>query len=341
MTRLSWKIAALALGALAVSLPARVLNAQELPQVDEAQQFQRVRTLQESAQPATGAEPALYPGEEADTGKQVILETAQPHWNWVNINLDAQYFYTSNAFLSGTGLNGRQKSGTLMLVTTAQGEIDAPPIRLPYGQLFTEVGYQEQRFDYGFGDAHNDVRRLDFDVANVYANAQYDLPGQWTIAGNLIYTRFLNDGNYLEFYKELVPTLRIRKAFNLGDKLRAAMEYSANYRFTDEVPFPQQSRGANNRTDQALDFGLTWQVSQKFGVRPFYRFQYSYYPDYYAGQSRNDFLNTLGVSADYSFNDWSTIRLFLTYEFRNSDASTVPNYQNLDVGAGLSVSLRF
>jgi hypothetical protein len=336
MSRLSI-ITAFALGALAVCFPARLLEAQALPQIDQAQQVQRVRQLEGPVQAMTSADPSLYSGEEEDTGQQLILQPAgQPHWDWVNVSLDSQYFYTSNAFLSGTAIRS-----TAILVTTADGEIDAPAIRVPGGQLFTQLGYQYQRFFYGIGDAHNDTRRLDFDSATLYADAQYDLPGQWTAAVDLAYNRLLNHGNFDEFYKELVPTLSIRKSWQIWDQLEALVQYSANYRFTDEIRAPYQGRDCNDRTDQALDFVLVWQVAPKVDIRPFYRFQYSYYPDYFAGQNRNDYLHTLGISADYALNSWSSIRIFLTYEARDSDAATVADYRKLDVGGGLSVGLRF
>jgi hypothetical protein len=337
MNRLYRKISVLALAALAVCMPARLLEAQTLPQIDQAQQVQRVRELQTPAQGATSAEPSLYNGEEEDTGQQLILQTGvRPHWNWVNLSLDTQYFYTSNAFLSGTAIHG-----TALLVTTIDANLDAPPIQVPYGQLFTQLGYQYQRFFYGIGDAHDSVRRLDFDSATLYANAQVNLPDQWTAALDLAYNRLLNHGNFDEFYKELVPTFRIGKTFDVCANLQASIEYSGNYRFTDEIRAPYQGRDCNNRTDEALDFVLVWQLAPKVDIRPFYRFQYSYYPDYFAGQTRNDFFHTLGVAADYTINSWSSARIFLTYEARDSDAATVADYRKLDVGGGLSVGVQF
>ena len=341
MTSIS-KIAAVALGALTLCLSARPLDAQELlPQLDQAQQVQRVRSLETPGQVASASAPSLYPGEEVDTGQQYILQLAQqPRWNWFNFSLDNQYFYTSNAFLSGTA-SGNAIRGTTLLVTTGDGEVDVPPILTPYGQLFTQLGYQYQRFWYGLGDAHNNVRRLDFDLATLYLQAQYDLPGQWSIGGNVSYNRLLDHSDFDEFYKEVVPTLSVEKIFNIRDNLQATLEYSGNYHETDEVPYPGYSRQANNRTDQALDFALTWQAAPKVIVRPFYRFQYSYYPGYFQSQSRNDFLHTLGISASYCFNQWSSIRVFLSYELRDSDAATVPDYRKFDAGGGVSLAFRF
>jgi hypothetical protein len=308
--------------------------------VDQVQQVQRIQEL-ESPQgrfSLNGSVPPLYPGEEKDTGRQLLLATApQPLWNWFNLNIDSQYFHTSNAFLSKTGVKG-----TGMLVSTIDAEVTAPPVTVPYGQLFTRAGFQYQWFDYGMGGASDDLSDLDFDVATIYAEAQYELPDQWAVFANVAYTRLLFDGNgYDEFYKEVVPMIRLEKIFNIRDDLKFTFGYSGNYRFSDEVPFPEQTRYCNNRTDQALTLLLTWNVAPKVDIRPFYRFQYSYYPDYFAGQSRNDFLHTLGISADYYINSWSSIRIFLTYELRDSDASSTLDYRKLDVGGGLSAGIRF
>jgi len=309
-----------------------------LPQLNQAQQVQRVRALENPRQSGTAGAPSLYPGEESDTGDQLILGVAPPRrWDWVNVSLDSQYFYTSNAFLSRTNVHG-----TEVLVNSIDAELDAPPITVPYGQVFTELGYQYQWFDYAIGGANDHFSDLDFDSATLYAEAQYSLPDNWSLDGNLSYNRLLNDGNgFNEFYKELVPSLSLQKVIPLRKNLQAAVAYSGNYRFTDEAPYPDLGRRCNNRTDEAVEFDLTWQVTPKIDVRPFYRFQYSYYPDYFAGSTRNDFLHTFGVAADYSFNSWSSIRAFLDYEALDTDAASVGDYRKLDVGGGLSAAIKF
>ena len=326
------------LGALAGWLPSRTLDAQALPQVNQAQQVQRVRALETPQQSANAGDPSLYSDEESDTGDQVILAVAPPQrWNWINVSLDSQYFYTSNASLSPA-----HAAGTEMLVNTIDAELDAPAITVPYGSLFTQLGYQFQWFDYGIGGANDHFSDLDFDSATLYAGAQYSLPDNWWAYVDLSYNRLLNDGNgFDEFYKELVPSFSLQKVFKLQKNLQATVEYSGNYRFTDEVPYANLSRSCNNRTDEALDFELTWQITKKVDLRPFYRFQYSYYPSYFAGSTRNDFLHTFGVTADYSLNSWSTIRVFLDYELLDTDAASVGDYRKLDVGGGLSAVFKF
>jgi hypothetical protein len=338
MRRISWKIVGLSVGALAGLVHGRAVEAQALPQVNQAQEVQRVQALETPQESAKAGDPSLYDGEESDTGDQVILATApSTRWNWISLSVDSQYFYTSNASLSPT-----HADATEMLVNTIDAELDAPSITVPYGSLFTHLGYEYQWFDYGIGGASDHFSDLDFDSATLYAGAQYSLPDNWWAYVDLSYNRLLNDGNgYDEFYKELVPEFSLQKVFTLEKNLEATVEYSGNYRFTDEVPYPSLSRSCNNRTDEALDFELTWQVTPKIDLRPFYRFQYSYYPSYFEGSARNDFLHTFGVAADYSFNSWSSIRVFLDYDLLDTDAASVGDYRKLDVGGGLSAGIKF
>lgn len=337
MSRIPRKLAMPALGALACCLPPRMAQAQALQQVEQAQQVQRLREFQ-PAQASTSDDPSLYPGEEEDTGRQFLLRTVSlPHWNWISLSLDSQYYHTSNAFLTNTG-----KQGAGLLVSTIDAEVDAPPIAVPFGQLRARAGYLYQWFDYAIGDGPGTLSQLDFDAATTYLEADYDLPANWYAVANLSYTRLLNNGaGYDEFYKELVPSLRIGKTIQLRQDLIASVEYYGNYRFTDETATPDLARSSSNRTDQALNFALTWQFAKKMDLRPFYSVQYSHYPGYFAGQSRNDFLQTVGVYADYSINAWSSIRVFVSYEARDSDAASVPDYRKLDAGGGVSANFNF
>jgi len=338
MNRLSPKIARIILGAFASCCLSATLDAQVLSQIEQVQRDVKLRPLDQASASPTQSVPPLYSGEEADSGNQLLLE-ARPHqhWNWINLTLDSEYYYTSNAFLTNTG-----NKGTELLINTLDAAIAAPPITVPYGQLFTRAGYQHQWFDYGIGGPGDHFGKLNFDAGTVYAEAQYELPNHWEIFGNLTYTRLLSEDNdYSEFYKELIPTLGVEKRLQLSKTVQLTIDYSGNYRFTDEAPFPGQSRDCNNRTDQALALVLDWQAAPKVIIRPFYQFQYSRYPDFFDNHGADQLLYTMGVSANYCFNSWSSVRLFLSYEIRHSDSPEIPDYRKLDAGGGLSVALKF
>jgi hypothetical protein len=336
MSRPAWKVAALVIGALTGCFPLRVAEAQEQAEVGQSIQVQRMQQTRAPQQQAPSNDPTLYPDEETDTGNQVLLQTA-PRWDWVDITLDTQYYHTSNAYLRRTNLEA-----TWLLVNSIDAEIDAPPIAVPNGDLYTDLGYQYEWFDYGIGGAGADLSDLDFDSATLYGEAQYALPDNWAVFGNLSYNRLLNDGNgFTEIYKEIIPTVRLEKAWSIRQDLETAVEYSGNYRITDEIANARQGRSCNNRTDEVLYFALTWQVTPQIDIRPYYRFEYSYYPSFYSGASRNDFLHTFGMTVDYSFNSWSSIRVFMDYEILDTDATSIGNYRKLDVGTGISAGIKF
>jgi len=326
------------LGAAALCIAAGIAGAQPPFQVQQLQSSQQRDQLQGGASQAQTGEsvPALYPGEEKDTGKQVLLgPVMRPQWQWVNVSLDSQYLYTSNALLD----DGNKKSAGL-LISSVEADLNAPPVTLGPGQLFTQLGYQYQWFNYGLGGAN--LHTLDFDAATLHADALYQLPDQYEIDASLEYTRLLSEANnYDEVYRELVPTLGLAKSFQLQSNLQLGVDYSADYRITGEPPFQSQSRSANNRTDQSLALTLNWQVAPKVILRPFYRFQYSYYPNYYADHSRTDYLNTVGLSASYCFNSWSSIRIFIDYEILDTNSQIIPDYHKLDAGGGVAAEFKF
>ncbi len=327
---------AAALGMLALGLPVSSAMGQALAQVEQTQQVQRIRELAPGQ--VSPEDPALYPGEEEDTGEQLLLQTAPPHgWQWINLSLDSQYLHTSNAYLTT-----QNKTGAGLLISTIDGEVDAPALNLPFGPLYGRAGYQYQWFNYGLGGPGGKVGDLDFDAATTYIEGACQLPGDWYVTGNLSYTRLLTDGSgYHEFYKELVPTLRVEKSVQLRANVEASVEYAGNYRVTDEPAFPNLGRSCNNRTDQSLEFAVTWQFAKRMDLRPFYSFQYSYYPSYYDGQSRNDYLHTLGVYVDYYVNSWSSIRVYVSYDAFKSSAASVQDYRKLDAGGGISAAFKF
>ena len=63
--------------------------------------------------------------------------------------------------------------------------------------------------------------------------------------------------------------------------------------------------------------------------------------DFFVRIDRNDFYNTLGLSLIYNFNDWASLRTFVSYENRNSTDDTVADYNKWDSGAGVTFSARF
>jgi hypothetical protein len=94
----------------------------------------------------------------------------------------------------------------------------------------------------------------------------------------------------------------------------------------------------NDRLDSTLGLFYSQELLPHLVVQPYYRFQWSHYTE---NSDRNDFYNTLGLSLIYSFNDWASLRTFVSYENRNSTDDTVADYNKWDSGAGVTFSARF
>jgi predicted porin len=56
---------------------------------------------------------------------------------------------------------------------------------------------------------------------------------------------------------------------------------------------------------------------------------------------RNDLYNTVGLAVVYNFNEWASVRAFVSYENRNSSDDSVADYNKLDAGGGLTFMARF
>ena len=62
----------------------------------------------------------------------------------------------------------------------------------------------------------------------------------------------------------------------------------------------------------------------------------------YGSQSaRFDYLHSFGLSTYVTLHQNVSLRGFLSYEIKDSDAPKVPDYQKFDIGGGLNLNVRF
>src|SRR5437870_7349875 len=88
-----------AMQSLLFALVAQGVNAQEPGKIEQVDNVRERQTLQRPRFHETV--PQLYKGEEEDVGRQTVLGPGfAGRWDWVHLTLDAQYFYTSNVFLT-------------------------------------------------------------------------------------------------------------------------------------------------------------------------------------------------------------------------------------------------
>ena len=114
------------------------------------------------------------------------------------------------------------------------------------------------------------------------------------------------------------------------------MGYFGAYHLTHSDPLP--TTNINDRLDSVFLATAVHQLCEKVIIQPFYRFQHAHYTE---NSDRNDVTNTFGIALAYLINDWASVRVFTSYEVRDSTDATIPDYHKWDTGGGVSVSIKF
>jgi hypothetical protein len=281
---------------------------------------------------ATQTAPELYPGESADVGPQYLLIQQMMRRSWVEGALDVQYYYTSNALLTE-----RDKQGTGLLVSTAWAAFAPTPFKLGDGELAIRAGYREQMYNYGLDSTQNQLNNLDFNVSTVFAGARWLWREQWIFGLGAEYNRFLShQDDWNEFYTELLLAWGVERVFSFSERTQLSLAYAGGYHWTHTDPIPTSD--VNNRLDTILSVTLTQELLSRLLLQPFYRFQVTHYTE---SSTRTDIYNTVGVSLSYLFTEWASVRIFASYEVRNSNDDSVQDFQNLNAGGGITFAVRF
>ena len=293
---------------------------------------ERPRVPQRYFAETTKAAPELYPGESTDVGPQYLLIQEKMRRSWVEGALDVQYYYTSNALLTE-----RDKQDTGMLVTTAWAAFAPTPFALGDGQLAIRAGYRQQTFNYGLDSTSNQLNNFDFTVGSVFAGARWLWRENWIFGLGAEYNRYLSHENdWSEFYTELLLAWGVERVFSFSERTQLSLAYAGGYHFTHTDPIP--TTNVNDRLDTILSLTLTQELLPRLLLQPFYRFQVARYTE---SGNRTDIYNTLGVSLSYLFTEWASVRLFASWEVRNSNDDSVQDFQNLNAGGGVSFVVRF
>jgi hypothetical protein len=191
-----------------------------------------------------------------------------------------------------------------------------------------------------------DTNDFNFDVMTVFADTRFVWGDGWIAGVGFEWNRLLGfepvaNYDYQQFYQEWVPTWRFGKAFAFSDEMVLTAEYFGDYRFTNVDPIAVLGlpSNINDRTDHGIRIQYSHELLENFYVQPWYRFQYTYWTQVAGGQ--NDFLNTVGLTFSYVFTDWCSVRTFVTYDTKDSDVPFISDYDNLNAGGGVSLSVRF
>jgi len=283
--------------------------------------------------------PVLFPGEEADLGPQYIVRKV-PRRKWIDVLFDTQYFYTSNAFLSEPPVG---ETETTLMISTAQIAVAPSAFKVGDGGLLPRVGFRYQWYNYGLGTDSTTVNNFDFDSMTVFADVRY-VYEDWIFGVGFEWNRLLGHeppiADYAEFYKEYVPAAYVTRVFEITDKQQFYIDWWGDYRFTEvaSLPFPGLTADGNDRMDQNLRVTYVAEVYDNLYVQPFIRGQYTYYTEG-ANSGRGDLFGSFGCTINYSITNWASVRTFVNYDMRESDAPLIPDYTNLNAGGGVSVFL--
>ena len=199
------------------------------------------------------------------------------------------------------------------------------------------AGYREQMYNYGLDNTTNQLNNLDFAVGTTYLGGRFTFGANWTFSMGIDYNRYLSaDNGFTEFYTEVLPQWGIEKLFELNERNFITVGYfgGAHLTYTD----PQPTSNANDRLDSIFLITSVHQLTDKLILQPYYRFQQTHY---WQNSDRNDAFNTVGVALAYLFNDWSSVRVFTSYEVRDTNEPTIPDYHKFDTGGGVSISVKF
>jgi hypothetical protein len=326
-------------GALAVialvliCLPVVALRAQPAAeqQLQNTQQSQQQNAFSSLVSDTTA--PELYPGENSDIGPQRILKMAARPTPW-ELYLDTQFFYTNNAtFISN------QKIGSGVFVNTVQVSYSPGPYKLGPGTFAPSAGIASQWYNYG----RQSLAALSFDAQTAFLDGKYNLGTHWQVLGGINYTRLLKP-TYIESYREFLPNLGVQYVYSLRDNLVLIAGDQVAYHYTYVPPafFGGPATNINDRLDETVNVAIAWQLTGHLIFQPYYRFQYSYYPtDTLQTSSREDYLQTGGLTLAYYFNKAASARVFFNYNDKKSTDTFVQDYQESDGGLGASVDVKF
>lgn len=276
--------------------------------------------------------PELYQGENADVGPQHILRMAPAH-QYFNVLLDSQVFYTDNANFAPSG----QKIYSTVFVNTAQAAFVPRDLELGDGKLSSSAGFASQWYNYSNGA----MSPFDFDAQTVFAGAKYAWQ-KWLVGVDLSYTRIVNQPDYHLTYEEVLPAFGLQRFIPLGNSLLVAIGDQVDYHFTDQPGTFATYTDINNRLDNILSLTVTWQMAPNLYFQPIYRFVFTNYrSNTLQNSDRNDYLNLVGISLAYYFNQHFSARTFFNYSAKCSDDPYASAYHETDGGLGVSVNLAF
>ena len=303
--------------------------------MDSAQQRRLAEQSARAGYQAEESVPELFPGESGDVGPQSVLKM-KARKTCFEALADVQYFYTDNMFLTE---HNKQETGVLL--STAQFALAPTPYQLGQGRLSPRFGYRHQWYDFGLDGQKFDgstlrLNQFDFNAQTIFADGQW-AHGNWILGAGFDFTRLMTTSRYDEFYKEYVPRWGVQRLFPLDDNTVISVGYDGDYRFSEgDTVF---DKDFNDRTDHAFFAACTRTLCRHAVIQPYYRFRYTHFS---SGIDRQDYLHSLGLALYCFFTPQINVRAFVGYDLKSSDGrNSVPDYDRLDAGGGVNLTIRF
>lgn len=299
-------------------------------QQENFQQSPAQQPMLSTLAPGTNA-PEIYPGEDADVGPQHILRLV-PRRTMFEVKADSEYLWTDNALLSSVA-----PVESTIFINTISAAYAPAPYRVGSGRMAPAIGVSSQWYNYGLGG--HDLSAVDFNVQTIFVNAKYLFPNNWIAFGEFDYNRFVAQHDYREFYHDFTPVGGVQNLLKLNDKTLLSTTLRVDYH--DSWTGGLLPDNSQDRFDASVALSLSYLVTPKFVVQPYYRFQYTYYRfDTLHNSGRNDYLHSAGVSAAYFFMPGLSLRAFVNGDVRQTDDPLAP-YHAYSIGADLTYSIRF
>ncbi|MDR2982034.1 MAG: hypothetical protein LBV12_07270 [Puniceicoccales bacterium] len=335
--------AGILLAPLALIAQARI----ETDAVDAANRYRDLLPVPEKKEKKSDDIPMLYEGELEDSGPQLLLLEAPPH-KWFQILCDMQWYATSNV-----AMVEHNSTFADVAVLTAQGAINAKPINLFGGKLSPILGFRYQNFLYGSVSGSNDlikdsyvtVDSLNFETFTPYAQLEWR-SGPWMAGVGARFSAYLSQDTGKTTYQEWAPSMHVGRSFMVGKSSQFTVDADFTWRLSHSflppgISLPPGWFQTDNadRYDIGLNIAYTMVLNDNWIIQPAYRFQFSDYTQ--ASTSRQDYYNILSLTLGYYFNEYFSVRLFGSAEFRNSSDSAISDYQNYNGGIGLMGVLTF
>ena len=307
------------------------LAAQNPGALDTVNSVQQRRQLDATTHLSQGdTAPDIYPGESSDTGPQSVL-LIKPRRTYVEGILDSQYFYTDNAYLER---DLHKHSG--VLVSTAQAAIAPSPYDLFGGQAAPRIGFRQQWYDFLEYQTHTpDYNQADFNAQTIFADERW-MRGNWVFGAGFDYVRLLTTHSYSQFYEEYVPRWEVMRIFPLAEQHAFSLSYQGYWHWSHGPKFFQPNNDFFDRLDEGILATYNYTPCKHVVVQPYYSFKYTHFTTI----PREDYLQSMGLAVYCMFNEWVSLRPYVTYDKKFSSTHN-DGYARFTAGAGLNLTVRF